>query len=164
MGFWAGIKRALNSTLGTSSFKPLNVMIDEAKTAILSEIDGQRSLAASDSVIQVVFSGSENVSNTYESIGEFIPRKNGSVRALVEYYNKSSSLRTFTLQIRRVEDGVVVGTTSLEANGTQANNVFVDVPVVANINYEVVCYATSAVSVTSVKIGAQIVDTSLVEV
>ena len=164
MGLWAGIKRALNSTLGTNGFKPLNAIIDEAKTAILSEIDGQRSLAASDSVIQVVFSGKKNVTNNYESVGEFIPRKNGSVRALVEYYNNSTTPRTFNLEIRRVEDRVVVGTTSLEASGEQTNNVFVDVPVVANINYEVRCYATSSVSVTSVKIGAQIVDTSLVEV
>lgn len=39
MGFWAGIKYAINSTLGTSDFKPLDKMIL-----------GMRSLQASDNV------------------------------------------------------------------------------------------------------------------
>lgn len=34
MGIWSGIKHALNSTLGTSSFKPLNKIVTDAETAI----------------------------------------------------------------------------------------------------------------------------------
>lgn len=36
MGIWSGIKYALNNTLGTSSFKPLNKIITDAETAIKS--------------------------------------------------------------------------------------------------------------------------------
>lgn len=37
MGIWAGIKYALNSTLGTTGFKSLDTLITESKNAILAD-------------------------------------------------------------------------------------------------------------------------------
>lgn len=37
MGFWTGIKRALNSTLGTANFKPLDKWITEQTRMIVSD-------------------------------------------------------------------------------------------------------------------------------
>lgn len=40
MSFWAGIKHALNSTLGTSNFKPLDTIIKEQINGIADELTG----------------------------------------------------------------------------------------------------------------------------
>lgn len=168
MGFWAGIKYALNSTLGTSGFKPLNTMIDEAKTAILSEIDGQRSLAASDSVIRVLFSGDKHIGNSDTLYGSFVPKKSGSVRVSVTVYTKNSSPdRTVTVFVKQGAN--TIGSVTFNAPGVSNTITFysatLDVPVSANASYEV--YASrnnSGTYITTVALCASIVDTSLVEV
>lgn len=154
MGFWSGIKHAINSTLGTSEFQPLDKIID-----------GQRTLAASDSVLNVVFSGNETIGENYEIIGGFIPKKNGSVRVIIEYRNSSNTERTFYAHIIREEDNAVIAKNSLSIGYTQTNVLFVDVPIAAGVSYQIRLFSSNNTTyVTSVKIGAQIVDTSLVEV
>ncbi len=153
MGLWASIKKTLNSTLGTSDFQPLDKIIT-----------GQRTLAASDSVLNVVFSGSTNVSTSREIIGEFTPKVNGSIRILVTYENSSVSSRTFYIEVVKSDNGIIVAEKSLTASGEQLNHLFIDVPIEANVQYEINVNASAGVKVKSVNIGAQIVDTSLVEV
>ena len=48
---WAGIKHALNSTLGTSAFKPLNVQIDEQTDLIESFILRNKRYIASENTL-----------------------------------------------------------------------------------------------------------------
>ncbi len=73
MGLWAGIKHALNSTLGTSDFKPLDKLISE-------KIDGVRTLGASDATIIVVGSGSASNSTTH--LLQFKANVSGSMRLM----------------------------------------------------------------------------------
>lgn len=42
MGFWSGIKHALNSTLGTSSFSPLDKIVNKESTSIRSAVNNTR--------------------------------------------------------------------------------------------------------------------------
>lgn len=68
MGIWTGIKHALNSTLGTNSFQPLDQIIK-----------GQRTLSASDNIIAPIVTSSVGGSSTYV-FGTFIPNTVGSVK------------------------------------------------------------------------------------
>lgn len=155
MGIWAGIKHALNSTLGTSEFKSLDKIIE-----------GQRSLAASDSVISVVFSGNQMVTNNlgFFSLGSFVPKKNGSVRVvLIGYAEGAQSNRAVKVIVRNNGTDSV---SAVDASSVGGYSVFVDISVIADETYEVLVAVTNSipVRVTNAKIGANIVDTSLVEV
>lgn len=168
MGIWSGIKHALNSTLGTSSFKPLNTMIEEAKTSILNAIEGQRTLAASDSVLKVLYSGSSYTSSSGKSIGFFTPKKSGSVRihAKMQTTNAESS-RIFTIALRQNGSNISTTTVDMSSNSGATKNYekSFDVPVSANVKYEVWCYTSSGSAyVTELSLCATIVDTSLIEI
>lgn len=56
MGLWAGIKYAINSTLGTPNFKPLNTLISTSESNVKNHVTTQL-----DSRIQLI--GSENFRN-----------------------------------------------------------------------------------------------------
>lgn len=178
MGIWSGIKHALNSTLGTSNFKPLNTMIDETKSylntqisaavsSISSTIDGQRTLAASDSVLKVLLSSNTLVNSSGKALGSFTPRKNGSVRILVNLYTTSGDTgRSLTVNI--LQGGNLVTSESVKAAGTSGTSVYyslsLDMPVSANAPYEIYGVTnSSSVYVSELKVGAAIVDTSLIE-
>ena len=154
MGFWTGIKHALNSTLGTSEFKPLDKIIE-----------GQRSLAASDSVIRVLFSGSTNVTYTGVLFGSFVPQKSGSIRVLAKGTTSGSySSATFDLTIK--EAGTTIATASVNTPTAATYSVSADIPITAGVSYEVYCHrsTTGNFTVNTVELCAAIVDTSLVEV
>lgn len=69
MGFWVGIKRALNSTLGTKKFKPLDQIISEEKD-----------LVASDNLYQYFFAGTRENVPVNEDLFVFKSNRNGSIR------------------------------------------------------------------------------------
>lgn len=143
-------KFAINSTLGTSDFQPLDKIITS-----------QRSLAPSDTVIVVLHEGAFSVSTntTKEITSTFKALKNGSVRIICNGYIESSS---GSLEI------CVTGTNGSKyyASTSETKNIdfTVDIPIVENVTYSFSFYASNSFGwVQSVKIGAQIVDTSLIE-
>ena len=70
MGIWAGIKYAINSTLGTDKFKPLNELII-----------GEKSLCASDTIYDIIIPpGSNNTFSKGELISEITFLTGGSVK------------------------------------------------------------------------------------
>lgn len=78
MGFWAGIKHALNSTLGTAKFKPLDRILKESMY-----------LVASDTPLYVL----EGSFGTREKEVTFLEKTfnvNGTVRFIATPYNMSS--------------------------------------------------------------------------
>lgn len=168
MGIWSGIKHALNSTLGTSSFKPLNTMIDEAKSSILSKVEGQRTLVASDSVLKVLWSGATHLGVVDRKPGSFVPDKNGSIRVSVKLYTANRTTgRYLTLSI--LQGTTVIGSVIIDTVGVDNTTTYhtgsVDVPIVAGTSYEVNLRANVAnVYLSTVELCAAIVDTNLVTV
>lgn len=86
MGIWAGIKHALNSTLGTADFKPLDELLLEK----IAEIVGGKSLAASNTIYKVVSSTAVSLNGgtgdgpEYTKIGNsFTVNCNGSIRVII---------------------------------------------------------------------------------
>lgn len=78
MGIWTGIKHALNSTLGTSNFKPLNVLIRD----LLNEIVvGNRRLVGSDATLKSI-SGKGSFA--------FTPKYDGTLRLKATAYSTNS--------------------------------------------------------------------------
>lgn len=168
MGIWTGIKHALNSTLGTDEFKPLNEIID-----------GQRTLAASDSVMKVLLSSdlSFSSSNKERVIGDFTPRRNGSVRVQSSLYfiSSSSSITTATCTISVITNyGAPEQTTVATYAPTFSSNnsikdtqiIDLDVEVQAGTTYTLyinMAKTVSSLHITSAKVCANIVDTSLIE-
>lgn len=71
MGLWAGIKYALNSTLGTDEFKPLDKLIV-----------GEKLFCSSDTVIAQIYSKLSPSVNNY-----FIPKINGIVTIKSNFRN-----------------------------------------------------------------------------
>ena len=97
MGIWAGIKYAINSTLGTENFKPLDKLIE-------SMIVDHAGLAGGDSIMGVLISGHYN--NTKEQIcGTFTPNVDGVVRIHLKCYLPTSGEYRFYLGVE--EDGLI---------------------------------------------------------
>jgi hypothetical protein len=89
MDIWAGIKHALNSTLGTEDFKPLDKLLKHY-------LEEHKSLAPSDSIYKVIQSGErykEVPSSTisYTIIGGFTSNVTGAIRILAELKAELSS-------------------------------------------------------------------------
>ena len=129
-------------------------------------IEGKRTLAASDNVLKVLFSGDKFVEDTDTFVGTFIPKKDGSVRVLVAVsYNNDYTASSFvTINIK--EKGVVVASKGV-AISTDSNYQYfsIDVAITTNSSYDVYIKRTNGgVSLKEAKICASIVDTSLVEV
>lgn len=155
MGMWTGIKHAINSTLGTADFKPLDKIIE-----------GQRTLAASDSVIQVVLSSTTSIGSNNVVLGSFVPQTEGSVRIITRCSKKSSNINTnATLIVKRVDIDVEVGKITTNLDAMDEYNVQLDVAIKKGVQYEIIMRTnTSGAYVKFLNIGAQIIDTSLVEV
>lgn len=151
MGLWAEVKRTLNSTLGTTDFKPLDKIIE-----------GQRTLAASDSVIQVIQLKETNIGTTIKEFGKFVPKVNGSVRIIADVRETSG---TPTVTIKVLKNGVQVASKAQKINDDTKKIITLDVPISMGEEYSVGMLSTNNYSdINSISIGANIVDTSLVEV
>ena len=144
MGFWAGIKYALNSTIGTEDFISLDKLIK-----------GQRTLAASDSTIAIIESSNSGISYDIVFKKSFIPKTDGVVRVIVDIAANTSS-SYFTIY----ENGIAI-TQERFYTGDNRELVHIDIPVVKNFVYT---FRPMNSVVWSVAIGAQIVDGSLFEV
>lgn len=150
MGLWAEVKRTLNSTLGTTDFKPLDKIIE-----------GQRTLAASDSVIQVIQLKETGIGTTIKEFGKFVPKVNGSVRIIADISASASP----TVTIKVLKNGVQVASKAQEADEDSKKIITLDVPIFMGEEYSVGMLSTNKSShINSISIGANIVDTSLVEV
>lgn len=143
MSVWAEIKHAVNSSLGTSDFKPLNEIILQTKD-----------LAASDTVYKVIYpSGASNITSA-----NIQANRNGSIRILLYVTaNSTSQQRPNTYNIK-VFDGStkIVDYSQVIAPLSPAQIVSVDFPIAKGHSYEFVIGETgTGVSVTDgLAIGA----------
>jgi hypothetical protein len=84
MGFWTGIKKAINSTVGTSNLKPLDIIIDE------TDKKGKRFVSDENNVIIGATMNTSNKSNVY-----FYPELSGWV--LMKFQGGSGSYSRLTV-------------------------------------------------------------------
>ena len=163
MSIWAGIKHALNSTLGTSGFKPLNTMIDEAKSSILSKIDGQRTLAASDSPIKTLTSGTTTFSYNGTTVGTFTPKVNGSVSVVAKCSNPYTIGDDYEITLEVLSGTTTIATLVMPmVYGVYEYTLRQDLAITKGVTYTVKMKASISTTLNSLSVCANIVDTSLV--
>ena len=112
MGLWAGIKHALNSTLGTKDFMPLDKMIL-----------GMRSLQASDEVYWSLIplktsTVLPNKTKTFSSKQSITPYTSGSLKLSITYAPGGSGYGGSSNVFNVLINGVVVDSISLETSKT----------------------------------------------
>lgn len=145
MGFWAGIKHALNSTLGTEDFIPLDKLIK-----------GQRTLAASDTTIAVLVNTNTPSTGKISFTKSFVPKAKGVVRIKVDGYGT----RTDEGYVSVAENGKQLA--SLYFPGGTRETISIDISVSKNSIYTF--SQNSYARVYNLSVGAQIVDGSLFEI
>lgn len=163
MGFWVGIKKALNSTVGTSGFKPLNDMIQDVKNTVI----GQRTLAASDSVIKILWAkpSQDITGGDTTTVGTITPTVGGSVRVVakvvINYFQSGDfillDVYQGSTQVARLRKDLT------STNYAATHTLVLDLPVTKNTVYTVRVYGGSnRHNIENVSVCANIVDTSLV--
>lgn len=117
MSIWAGIKYALNSTVGTKNFKPLD--------KLLKDVDG---LVASDNLYQIV-SQNENLRITdgvFEMPKKIKVNANGSIKVKLEFDGLSSIYSDLTMRVDLYVNGEDKGSHDVEIEkGSTANDSWV---------------------------------------
>lgn len=141
MSMWAEIKHALNSTIGTLSFKPLNDII----------IYKDKELNASDNIYKVIIPWDSSVSiaaNTEVQLCKFSTTREGSIRILV-----NKSIFSYTL---KAYEGT--STTPIEPISSTP----FDIKISKNKTYKITITNTSGVvgTIYDAQIGADELDTS----
>lgn len=147
---WAYIKKALNSSLGTNDFLPLNEIIL-----------GQRSLVASDAPFYTLLSSSVSTDlQSPQTAADFVARTNGSVRIVV---NARASLTDRRIDIGIYENDILID--SGKVIGPDATDVSFDIKIVKGNAYKIKfnSYDGYTVRINNIKINANIVDGSLIE-
>lgn len=154
MGIWSGIKHALNSTLGTDKFKPLNEIIDE-----------QRDLVASDSLFRYIFTGSNTYKPDNESIDivQFKSNRNGSIR--IRFSGMNTTAPTLTIRIINADNSSVVAGVSLNDRMSEYEDFYVDAIIQKGKNYKIQAYASNRPNATikNLRICANELDISGIE-
>lgn len=153
MGLWTGIKHALNSTLGTENFQPLDKIIE-----------GQRTLAASDNVIRVITPPTGSFRNQ-TSIGSFTPKVGNSIRVSVVFAPNSATNKTVQLYVGGGGKNFSTSATFNATTGVTTNGFMeIDVPIEAGVTYGISMSSSDSIRVVSCKLCASITDANLVEV
>lgn len=103
MGIWKEIRIALNSTIGTNKFKPLDKLILEDVTIGAADSPVLKTLLTEEKVI-----GGTTSSTKSFTLGSFTTTKSGSVRCVVDVawddYSSPSQNPTVSLDIVRDDD------------------------------------------------------------
>lgn len=155
MSIWKEIKKTINSTVSTSNFKPLDQIIE-----------GQRTLAASDSVMAILISKQTQVKDWTSQ--RFTAKVGGSVRFLLEA-SPVNGTSYFDLKAYN-SNGSVVGQKSIFINDAESDtgifNLSLDINVTKDETYYFAIEPDSYDNtyIISAKIGANVVDTNLIKV
>lgn len=120
-------------------------------------IQGQRQLAANDTVISVLFNTSAPVSGQ-EFNKSFIPKTEGTIRIKANGYSVSQSNAAYVFIY---ENGTEIAKLVLYSS-EEKRNVYIDIPIKKNSVYTF--GQNSSARVYSLSVGAQIVDGSLFNV
>ena len=145
MGFWADIKYALNSTLGTSEFQSLDKIIK-----------GQKTFVANDNILAVLSNG-ETVWGYSSPIATFTSNTNGSVRLMANI--KTSNTNPGAIGV--LDGGVEIA--RLTDKVTSFTPISVDFQVKKDVTYTIRGVGPNGFTTTYIRLGASVVDGSLFE-
>lgn len=147
MGIWAEIKHAINSTLGTNEFIPLDKLIKS-----------QRTLGASDSTLIVLSNSTTSTGSIVKTIGTVKSNVKGNVRLRIYGYG-TSGVTALNPYHAWVEDsfGSVVGSIIMGTN-SEYNWYSVDFSVKPEENYTVYIQHSRG---DKFIIGASVIDGSM---
>ena len=164
MGIWTGLKRAVNSTLGTANFQPLDEIIKS-----------QRTYGASDTPLAVLGAdmGFQLSTSTVQVPKiKFVPKITGSIRikttmkfaiqpgrrgiAYIYVYKNGNAFATISYDVAGSSDGMVNITESRDS----------DIPIEKGSEYTFyvknqTTYATTTLQ--SIQLCAEVVDLSMLE-
>ena len=149
MGIWAEIKHAINSTLGTKEFMPIDKLIKS-----------QRTLGASDSTLIVISSSDRNTGTTRIELGSVTSKINGSVRLLAYGGRSINSSGDKHVYVEKSSGDVVAEITFSNTYSDGMEWRSIDFNVVAGETYTIKLYCAKT---SSVKIGASVIDGSMME-
>ena len=154
---WAGIKHALNSTLGTSAFKPLNTLIIDA-------IKGQRTLAPSDNILRIISNGVYVFNDVVDVPTTFSPKTSGAIRLIVSGRNDGGVVMSVTVL---TSTGAVIATTNVVTDNIGQNTfrVTLDFNISPNESYKIRLNSTDyfTANYVDLSIGAIVTDTNLIQ-
>lgn len=145
---WGEIKKAINSTIGTAGFQPLDAIIK-----------GQKTFVASDNTMIVLSAQSDKTWNDGTIIGTFTPKTSGSVRLMAEIGNDIND-RDAGIIVQR--DGVTL--TSFYADSGVMRVMSADFQVDENAQYTFIIAVSGTgyqARTNYIRICADIVDGSL---
>lgn len=147
MGFWAGIKYALNSTLGTDDFKPLDQIII-----------GQKRFSASDATIKVITQNEIRLSKeSTQILGYFTPKLDGTIR-LNATMDKSSDIYGTSITIGLYGSS---GGGFLSHNSTTNVSKSIDLEVSKGIRYEIrIRTSSDPGTFSNISLSAVVTDTN----
>lgn len=163
MGFWSGIKHALNSTLGTADFQPLDKIIKS-----------QRTYGPSDDVLVTLASGlSMTITSTLKKVPnvKFVPLVDGTLKVMANVTIVVSGLGESTsiyFQIYKNGESYLsksIGKTGT-ASGAQRSTQTLEIncPIEKGATYEFYTYVSGSNSIlNNLELGGQIVDLSMLE-
>ena len=159
MGLWTGIKKALNSTVGTADFQPLNDMVADVKSTVI----GQRTLAASDSTIKVLLSTQQYFRGEPVTVGNFTPQVNGSVRITGDFTVTGGIGTGYNLVLAVYLGTSQVATTLVTLSASKLTYTLTrDLEITKGNTYVVKVYGDTQIRANSVNVCANVIDTSLV--
>lgn len=158
MGFWAEIKHALNSTLGTPNFKPLDKLFTE-----------HLGLGATDATLKVLKIEETLISSAFVNIGQFVPTVNGNVRIFLEAKTNIPSANAADLLIEIIGSDGSSKSQYFNSNANETNvykEYRLDFNIIKNVSYSVQIKRTNATSyiyIKNVKICGSVTDPTLIE-
>lgn len=132
MSAWAGIKKALNSTLGTSKFKSLDCIIDEIDKR------GKRFISSDTVLARYTY----EINQSEQVKIKFVPSLSGTVKFVF-----TGSHPSYNSVFELYENGVLITTKS-----SYDSSVYLSQPITDGATYEVVAYNKTGSANRSVQI------------
>ena len=126
MGMWVGIKHALNDTLGTSNFKPLNKILNDSRDNINSTVNSAR-----DNINSTVNSARDNINSTVnnarDNIKTAITNSTKTITDAISSYLKSVVNSTFGTSQFKPLDKLILDSRSWGASDAVTLATFSDI-------------------------------------
>jgi hypothetical protein len=163
MGFWSGIKHALNSTLGTANFQPLDEIIKSQRTygasdTVLAVLGSEIGLGLTTSLVKVPnikFVSTATGSIRIKTALDFMMNKSGNGEADVYIYKNGTLFKTISYNIPSIG----------AAQQLFAQIMSLDIPIEKGSEYTFYVKIPQRATVTlqSIQLCGQIVDLSMLE-
>ena len=113
MSFWTGIKHAINSTLGTNKFKPLDKIVED----VVIETDRKNKIFVVGNY--TIYSDNSSVESNTSKETIFIPSINGQIG--VNAGNTTKPSGNYAMQLAIYEDDILVFSKNADTISTTIN-------------------------------------------